>query len=307
MSRPNGASLGRLVRVTTDRAAELTGFHVAARHAHAPTLVYIHGLSGAADTSFVFDLLALDSASSVNILLANNSGRANVTITRGGDPPAYRKTGSAFETFDHCVSDIKAWIDLAQDFSTGPVTLMGHSLGASKVTHYAAATKDRRVRGLVLASPADVTGGFVAKVGPERFQALLGRAQALAARGNPDTLMPEDCSIGLLGHTISATTFLDRFAEGAVADAFDFFGRNSARPFQDLSTIALPMLVVYAKAGELVGPGGVEAALALLRREARKAVSFDVALVDGGHWYHGHERQAMGMVLDWMHRIGGDR
>lgn len=297
--------MGRLVRVTTDRVVELTGFHVSSPYTNAPTLVYIPGLSGAADTSFVFDLLALENISSVNILLTNNSGRANVTITRGGDPPAYRKTGSAFERFEHCVSDIKAWIDLAQDFSTGPVTLMGHSLGASKVTHYTAATKDRRVRGLVLASPADVKGGFVATVGPERFEAFLGMAQEIVARGNPDALMPEDCTIGLLGHMISATTFLDRFAEDTVADTFDFFGRNSARAFQDLSTIALPLLVVYAKAGELVGSGGVETAVTLLRREARKAASFEVALVDGGHWYQGHERQAMGMILDWLHRIVG--
>jgi pimeloyl-ACP methyl ester carboxylesterase len=258
------------------------------------------------DTSFVFDLLALEGIGSINVLLTNNSGRANVTISRAGAPPAYCKTGSAFERFEECVSDIRSWVDLAHEFSTGAVALMGHSLGASKVTHYVAVTNDKRVRGLVLASPADVTGGFVAKVGPERFKGFLRMAQEFAAAGRPDVLMPDNCTIGLLGHAISAATFLDRFTADAAADTFDFFGRKSGRAFHDLSKIPLPILVLYAKAGELVGPCGVQDAIALLKRSARQAASFDVGVVDGGHWYHGHEREAMGIILDWLHRRVGD-
>ena len=291
---------GRLVRVITETRRELTGFYAPADVSESTTLVYIHGLSGSADTSFVFDLLSLEKVAMLNVLLTNNSGRANITITRQGETLTYARTGSAFERFEECVSDIKAWVDLCWNLSKGPVVLMGHSLGASKAVHYLAGSHDERIGGLVLASPADVTGGFTERVGAQRFQKYLEIAKKLVAEGQADQLMPNDCVIGLLGHRLSAATYINRFDGKGAADAFNFFGRKADRPFQDLEQIQVPILVLYAQTGELVADANPENAVQLLKEHAVKAPSIQGFTVSGDHWYTGHEAEAMGKVLDWV-------
>lgn len=291
---------GKLVRVITETRREFTGFYAPADDPEAVTLVYIHGLSGSADTSFIFDLLSLEKAAGLNVLLTNNSGRANITITRQGGTLTYARTGSAFERFEECVSDIKAWVDLGWNLSKGPVVLMGHSLGASKAVHYLAVSRDERISGLALASPADVTGGFSERVGAQRFQKFLKLAQKLVAEGQADQLMPDDCVIGLLGHRLSAATYLNRFDGTGAADAFNFFARKADRPFQDLAQIQVPILVLYAQTGELVADANPEGAVQLLKVHAVKAPSTHAFTVSGDHWYTGHEAEAMGKLVDWI-------
>ena len=291
---------GWLARVTTENRAELTGFYAPSDQPDAITLIYVHGLSGSADTNFVFDLLALKKVAQLNVLLTNNSGRANITITRKGEPLIYSRSGSAFERFEDCKIDIKAWIDFSQRYCRGPVVLMGHSLGASKVVHYLADTEDVRVGGIVLASPADVTGGFIGRVGIKSFQRFLKLAKALVAEGHGDQLMPEDCVIGLLGHRLSAAAYLDRFEGAPAADMFNFFDRQGERPFRDLSKIQVPIMILYAQTGELVGGTSLDGAIAMLKEHAAAAPSIHACVVQGDHWYSGHEKDAMGKVVDWI-------
>src|SRR5258708_15261153 len=121
--------LGQLVRVTTQKGAELTGFYAPADKDDLPTLIYTHGLSGNFDTNFNYNLLDLPEAQAFNILLTTSTGHGNIATTRRGDPPAIRLTGSAFELFADCVADIQAWIEFAAAQSPGPIVLWGHSLG----------------------------------------------------------------------------------------------------------------------------------------------------------------------------------
>jgi pimeloyl-ACP methyl ester carboxylesterase len=290
--------LGRLVRVTTSTEAELTGFYAPADQPDAPTLIYFHGLSGDFDTNFIFHMLAQTEAANLNILSTKSSGHGNIATTRRGTPPVYKLTGSAFETFADCVHDIESWVDLAARHSAGPIVLMGHSLGASKVPHYMARARDERVKAVVLCSPSDNPGGYEASVGSERFKGFLKLARESVAAGDPRKLMPDDCTIGLLKQRVAAGTFLDRFEKGKPADAYDFFDRGSEQAFKDFETIAVPVFILYADAGELVGEIGSEGAIELLRERSR-APSLDSLIVSGGHWYFGSEDKAMGTILRW--------
>jgi pimeloyl-ACP methyl ester carboxylesterase len=297
--------VGSLVRVTTSQGAELTGFYAAATAKNAPTIVYTHGLSGGFDTNFIYNLLALPDAGQFNVLSTTSTGHGNIATTRRGSPPLYKLTGSAFEIFTDCVHDLSAWLDLAATGSSGPIILWGHSLGASKVTHYLAQTGDPRVAGLVLASPSDVTAGFCENVGWERLPGLLDQARELVAAGRPEALMPDDCVIGLLKQRISAGTMLDRFEEGQPADMFDFYDRSSKTAFRDLANIDRPILVVYCKAGELFGPGGADGATTMIRKHAVKSPQVDAVVVGGNHWYVGCEDDAMGGLLNWSKELVG--
>ena len=297
--------LGSLVRVQTAQNYELTGFYAPADRADAPTILYTHGLSGSFETNFIFNLLDLPGIEQFNVLSTTSSGHGNIATTRRGDPALFRLTGSAFEVFTDCVPDLAAWLDFAAARSNGPVILFGHSLGASKVTHYLAQTSDRRIAGLVLASASDVTGGFMDNVGRDKVPGFLKQARELVAAGRPEAIMPDDCVIGLLKQRISAATVRDRFEPGARADQFDFYGRGSTSAFQDLAKIDKPIFAIYCKTGELVGSLGVDRAVEPLKRRAAKCPSFDSLVVGGNHWYMGHEDEAMGGLLRWASRVVG--
>lgn len=294
---------GHLVRVTTAAEAELTGFYAPADNADAPTLIYFHGLSGDYDTNFIFHMLAQSDAARINILATKSTGHGNIATTRRGTPPVYKLTGSAFETFTDSADDIGAWVDLATGLSAGPIVLMGHSLGSSKVPHYMARTRDKRVKAVVLCSPSDNPGGYEASVGSERFQEFLALARKLAVE-DPRKLMPDDCTIGLLKQRVAAGTFLDRFEKGKPADAYDFFNRGSEQAFKDFETIKVPIFVLYADANELVGETGSEGAIALLRQRTQ-APSLESLIVTGGHWYFGSEDKAMSTILAWAIKTVG--
>lgn len=299
--------LGRLVRVTTEKGAELTGFYAPADRPGAPTLLYTHGLSGSFDTNFNYNLLDLPEAGELNILLTTSTGHGNIATTRRGAPPAFKLTGSAFEIFTDCVPDLRAWVDLAASLSQGPVVLWGHSLGSSKVTHYLATTGDRRIAALALASPSDVPGGFGDNVGREKIPQFIALAREHVAAGKPEKIMPDDCVIGLLKQKISAATLLDRFENDVPADVFDFYGRGSRQAFKDLAKIDRPIFVLYCKTGELVGPKGVDVAIETIRAKAAAAPSVDSLVVGGNHWYVGHEDEAMSGLVRWALKHVGDK
>lgn len=293
--------LGRLVRVVSGQGVEMTGFHAPASP-QAPLLLCLHGLSGSLDTSFVFDFLEHPGLAGCHILSVASSAHGNIALGRAGEPPAYRLGGSAYECFEDCMADLAAWMDFAAAQTAGPIVLLGHSLGACKITHYAAHADDARVRGLVLASAPDLAGAFFARYGTARVEAFLVEARRRVAQGQGRSLMGEDCVIGLLGQRVSAQTLLDRFEPGRPADTFDFHRRGSASAFQALGRVAVPVLALYGEQGEIVGPDGVPGALALLRRHAVRAPFFDEAIVPGNHWYRGVEPDAAAHVADWLAR-----
>lgn len=295
--------MGQLVRVTTAQKAELTGFYAPADRRDAPTIVYTHGLSGSFDTNFMYTLLATPGVEEFNILSTTSTGAGNIATTRRGEPPVYRLTGSAFEVFSDCIHDLNAWLDYAAQRSTGPVILWGHSLGASKVTHYLGTTGDKRIKGLVLASPSDVTGGFMDNVGHANFPVLLKEAEELVHAGRPEALMHDKCVIGLLKQRISAGTVIDRFEDGKPADVFDFYGRGSSTAFKDLARISQPILVLYCETGELVGPKGVQEAIEVIRQKAVQCPKVESVIVGGNHWYMGHEHKAMSSLLNWSRQV----
>ncbi|ODU68167.1 MAG: hypothetical protein ABT00_19725 [Bordetella sp. SCN 68-11] len=206
---------GRLVRVRTTQHVELTGFLAPAPAADAPLLISLHGLSGNFDTSFTYDFLQSPDLAGVHLLSIGCSGHGNIAMSRVGVEPAYKLTGSAFEYFDDCIPDLAAWMDFAARSHGGPIVLLGHSLGASKILRYAAATGDARVRGLVLASAADLRGAFFALHGEDKAAAFLDQARQLTDAGQGRVLMGEDCVLGLLRQRISISTTAARHRPSA--------------------------------------------------------------------------------------------
>ncbi len=290
---------GQLQRITSSAGIHMTGFHAAAGSSD-PMLICLHGLSGSLDTSFVFDLLSAPELASTHIVSMASSAHGNIALSTRNDPPGYYLSGSAFEFFTDSVADISAWVNYARQHTSGPIILLGHSLGASKVTHYLAHTQDPQVSGLVLASAPDLKGAFWAMHGAANADEFLRQAQEKVAAGQGRELMPETCVVGILRQRISAQTMVDRFAPGKAADTFDFFERQSDTAFHDLARITQPILSIYGSSGEIVGEGDVEKALSLLQQHARSCSDFSSLVLPANHWYVGSEPQLAQELGRWI-------
>lgn len=290
---------GQLQRITSSAGIHMTGFHAAASP-DSPIIICLHGLSGSLDTSFVFDFLSSPSLVNTHILSIASSAHGNIALSTRDNPPGYYLSGSAFEFFHDCIVDIAAWVDYASQHTRGPIILLGHSLGASKITHYLAHTADERIQGAILASAPDLKGAFWAMHGQTKADEYLALAKSKVASGQGRELMPETCVVGILQQRISAQTLVDRFEDGQAADCFNFFDRHSHTAFQDLSKVHVPILSIYGTTGEIVGQGDVHRAQTLLQQHALACPAFTHLIVPGNHWYVGCEEQVAQAIGQWL-------
>lgn len=101
----------------------------------------------------------------------------------------YVQIGGAYEIFEECIFDIKAWVNFLEGLGYSNVVLEGESLGPVRVVLYQHQTQDKRVRGLVLISPVDHIG-LQKNALLDRYDEALKAAGLLIQQGKGDELMP---------------------------------------------------------------------------------------------------------------------
>jgi len=216
----------------------------------------------------------------------NNRGHDFGAMIMGPDGTP-RLIGGAWERFDESPRDVAAWIDLTMQMGVRGVVLIGHSLGALKITYYQARRQDSRVVGLIAASPGARAGRVYGKAG------VIEMAEQMVADGRGRDLLPWGISPYHAG-TISAEAYLNR-----VRTNIDTFGLDTMEP--DVSQIGLPLLAFYGSREENVGG---EAELAVIRQNARRAPRVDTQVIDGAdHDYTGCERRVADLISDWVEDV----
>ena len=150
--------------------------------------------------------------------------------------------------------DIAAWIDYAEQLGYSRVILVGHSAGWASVARYQADSQDRRVAGLVFASPGV---GYSAE--PDDPQ-LLAQARKLVDEGAGDDLLR-------LPHRsfpsfVSAATYLD--SVNTLLEYKDFFGTKT--PDAAITRVTCPVLAFFGSKDDIGG----EKDLALLTSSVRR-------------------------------------
>ena len=199
----------------------------------------------------------------------------------GGEPVA---GGAAWERFAGTRRDVAAWVDHAAGRGYARVVLAGHSFGAARVTYYQAEAADRRVAGLILASP-DVRY----RVQPERT----ARAEEWIAAGREDDLLPAPDEAPW--YRLSPRTLLDR-----ATVAQHVYSSDSRVPH--LATIAVPILAFYG--AEEAWLGG-QPELDLIRAQAAAAPSVTTRILPGAdHAYWGHAAVAADLIAGWLAGLG---
>ncbi len=185
--------------------------------------------------------------------------------------------------------DIAAWIDYAERLGYSRVILVGHSAGWSSVARYQADSQDRRVAGLVFASP-----GVGYSPQPDDPQ-LLAQAKKLVDEGDGDDLirLPRRSYPSF----ISAATHLDM--ANTPRQYRDFFGTQT----QDaaITRVACPVLAFFGSKDDIGGENDLALLTTSVRRLAHGPASVDTAMIaNGNHEYVGEEAQVAQVIARWI-------
>ena len=184
--------------------------------------------------------------------------------------------------------DVAAWIDYAQQLGYSRVILVGHSAGWASVARYEADSQDRRVVGLVFASPCV---GCLGQPDPQ----VLAQAKKLVDEGNGEELIP------LPRHSfpsyISAATQLD--TDNTPRQYSDFFGTQT--PDAGITRVTCPVLAFFGSKGDIGGEKELALLTSSVRRLAHGPDKVDTAMIaNGNHEYVGEEAQVAQVITRWI-------
>lgn len=190
-----------LVRTADGLTLPLAYFERSARTA----ILATHGV---ADAFYSPPLLALGQylhAAGYPVALLENRGHALVTM-RGR-----QVSGASYERFEDCWLDLHAAATWLRNQGHEQVVLLGHSLGALKVTYTYVYHPLPGTVGLALCSPPRLPPPELA--GNPEFEERLALAERLVAEGRAHELLPRspDSPSPILRGMFSAGTFVDKY------------------------------------------------------------------------------------------------
>jgi pimeloyl-ACP methyl ester carboxylesterase len=184
--------------------------------------------------------------------------------------------------------DIAAWVNYAEQSGYSRVILVGHSAGWASVARYQADAQDRRVAGLVFASPA--VGDPTKWDDPQ----LTAQAKKLVDEGAGEDLirLPRKSYPSY----ISAATYLDTAT--TPREYRDFFGTDTPNPA--VTRVACPILAFFGSNDEVGGQTELDLLKASLQRLPHGPRSVRTAMIaNGSHEYVGEEAQVAGTIARW--------
>jgi pimeloyl-ACP methyl ester carboxylesterase len=269
-----------LVSATTEDGLELSGLLIQPEHqAPLPVLLWIHGFGANFYLAPYLRLADAVAAHGVASFVVNTRGHDLATLLQPKSGVPYWG-GAAWEKLDESPRDLAAWVAFAVSAGSPGVVLVGHSLGAVKVTYYLAERRDERVLGLVLLSPP-----LRPTWDTRAYPAALAEADRLVRAGHDEALID-----GPWG-PVSAQTYLAFDRVG-----FDQFGRATPEP--SIARIRCPVLAV-------VGTEDIQVCsaedLEMLRRNARAATRVDTHVIDGGdHFFTGQAAAVAELLAIWI-------
>ena len=198
-----------LISVVNREGLTLDGaFYAPAAGAPAPgpvdAMLLIHGSRGnfcdPATKSMAEDL----SAQGIACLSLNTNAHDTIWY----HPPSDGYKGNAFEILENTMSDLRAGIDYLEQRGYSAVGLLGHSMGAVRVTYYAATQDDPRVAAVAPVSPVRLScSHYLESEDADEFRANLETAQGLMDKGEPDGIFRVNFPIPQF---FSAASYLDK-------------------------------------------------------------------------------------------------
>jgi pimeloyl-ACP methyl ester carboxylesterase len=185
--------------------------------------------------------------------------------------------------------DIAAWIDYAQQLGYSRVVLVGHSAGWASVAHYLADSQDRRVAGVVFASPGV---GYSAQ--PDDPQGLAQMKKLVDEGAGEDLIRLPNRSYPSF---VSAATQLD--IVNTPRQYKDFFGTQT--PDAAITRVTCPVLAFFGSKDDIGGEKDLALLTSSVRRLAHGPAKVDTAMIaNGNHEYVGEEAQVAQVIARWI-------
>jgi len=293
---------GELVRTFTEDGLELHGLFCspADREANGMALLHVPGFTGNFyEEKFVDYIAERVTKRGCAFLAVNTRGHDYLSgfIRKTDSGITYVQIGGAYEIFEECIFDVKAWIDFLRGRGYSRVILEGESLGTLKTVFYEHQTQDERVRGVVLISPVDHIGLQRMATGG-KYDEAINIARQMIEHGKSDELMPR-VYCPLWRFSISAKSYINAFGPNTKSGIFNFHDPNAR--FEELSTIKCPMLATYGTIREAVVDNKVEEALSIIKRRAKSSKRCDTAIIrDAPHNYLGREEELSETIGNWI-------
>jgi pimeloyl-ACP methyl ester carboxylesterase len=184
--------------------------------------------------------------------------------------------------------DIAAWVNYAEQSGYRRVILVGHSAGWASVARYQADAQDRRIAGLVFASPS--VGNSSKWDDPQ----LTAQAKKLVDDGAGEDLirLPRKSYPSF----ISAATYLDTAT--TPREYRDFFGTETPNPA--VMRVACPILAFFGSDDEVGGQKELDLMKSSLQRLAHGPSSVNTTMIaNGNHEYVGEAAQVAETIARW--------
>ncbi len=261
-----------LVKLQTDDGVKLTGILRRPRMVRAEAcVVLIHGYSGNF-YSGIMDFLPK---------ALTDRGFATLALNMRDHDRGPKKNRFEKNRYDVAIAVDKMALE-----GYHPIFLYGHSMGTNRVLYYMAATRDPRIKGILLTGPpGNLFEWNVSVFGPETANSVLGQAQNLVVKGKGDQWML--INLGPLGKALyTANHVVSLRGPKTVSD-----------PYKNIVRISQPILVVHGLADRLANPDVSDR----LRNSATPKTNVTVVKIPGAnHRFSHHQEKLVSIVTRWM-------
>ena len=244
-------------------------------------VINIHGTAGNFYANDFIEAMASGyTDQSIDFMPVNNRGHDFIAEIKRAGKLKSKTIGYAYENFEDCIHDIKAWIDFAAELKYKNIILQGHSLGAIKCVYYLHKTKDKRVNGLIFASPPDVVGLILKRKKP------VGLTDDLLLINTGDSLQ-----------IVSKRTMEQLGRKNGPADIFSTYSPDKKSV---LGELAIPIFAFFGDLNEAVTMDP-EKALEILHKKAEGCSDFTYKVFRGAnHVYLNKEKRVAAELAKWI-------
>ncbi len=275
-----------LISVVNQEGMLLDGaFYAPAAGAQNPgpvdAMLLIHGSRGnfcdSATKSMAEDL----SAQGIACLALNTNAHDTIWY----NPPGQDYKGNAFEILENTMSDLRAGIGHLEQRGYRAVGLLGHSMGAVRVTYYAATQDDPKVAAIVPVSPVRLSySHYLESEDADEFQANLETAQRLMDAGDPDGVFRVNFPIPQF---FSAASYLDKHGPFEKYNLINLADR-----------IRVPILALNGSRETHTRLKGMAQDLA--RAAVNSPAASAIMVEEGEHSLVNRTAESSGAVLQWL-------
>lgn len=285
----------QLIKTKTEDGIEFTGmlFQPPERDR---IILHIHGMSSDIYSSAYLPLMQEQYVRNGYAFLAVEH-RGTHTITDFNTDEGVRHIGGAYEIFEDCVYDIRAWVKKAQEMGYKEIWLQSHSLGPSKTTYYMDVEEDNSIKGVIWISPSDIIGLVSDKIGRTDHEICIKEAHEPIGMGKGEQLLSYD----LWGtKRLSAKTYVSLFGEGAKTAIFNYSDQSLG--WDIVNKIKVPVIAFTGTEDGGIAPA-IDPKLAmeilekqLLNSPRKRTVVYNNA----GHDFIGFEEQLVQDIIDFL-------